>query len=129
MKRHVPIRRSKLSRKAPLRNFSEFLKSDAESYKVSRLRFLSEHPYCQLWLSEHGVSEEVAIQSQGHIRLREPDGPLVPVPLATEIHHTNKRRADRLLDSRYWMAVSAEAHQKIEANKDWARVMGYLLGF
>jgi hypothetical protein len=103
--------------------------SDIESYDVSRLRFLSEHPYCQVWLHEHGIGEELAIRNKGNVRLGERNSPVVPVPLATEVHHKNKRRSEMLLDTRYWMAVSAEAHKRIETHKDWARAAGYLLDF
>ena len=103
--------------------------TDVGLYDVQRRRFLSEHPYCQLWLFEHGIAEELAIRNQGNVRLHGPDSPLVPVPLATEVHHKNKRRAEMLLDIRYWMAVSSEAHRKIESHKGWARAAGYLLEF
>jgi len=103
--------------------------SDMQLYDVERQRFLSEHPYCQLWLRENGIEEETAIRNQGKVRLQEPDGPAVLVPLATEIHHMNKRRARMLLDTRHWMAVSSEAHKRIESRKDWARASGYLLEF
>lgn len=129
MKRRTPLQRSMASKRIPLRAMSVRRASDIESYDVRRLRFLSEHPYCQVWLLEHGIGEELAIRNHGNVRLHEPDGPIVPVPLATEIHHKNKRRAEMLLDTSYWMAVSAEAHQRIEAHKDWARAAGYLLDF
>ena len=103
--------------------------ADLALYEVQRRHFLCEHPYCQLWLLEHGIEEEFAIRGQGNVSLHGPDGPLVAVPLATEIHHKAKRRAGMLLDTRYWMAVSAEAHRRIEAHKDWARAAGYLLEF
>jgi hypothetical protein len=49
------------------------------------------------------------------------------IPIATQIHHRNKGRGARLLDERWWMAISSEIHDRIEGNKDWARKIGLLL--
>jgi hypothetical protein len=51
------------------------------------------------------------------------------VPLATQVHHRNKRRGADLLDQTEWLAVSASAHHRIENDKAWARAQGYLLNF
>jgi hypothetical protein len=95
-------------------------------YQYRRKLFLLAHPYCQVWCAEHGVAEEVAIRQGGRLPL---DGAMVSVPLSTEIHHVNKRRGADLLDPRFWLAVSAEAHRRIEDHKDWARARGYLRDF
>ena len=47
--------------------------------------------------------------------------------LATEIHHTNGRENERLLDREYWLAVSREGHQWIHANPIEAREKGWLI--
>lgn len=46
---------------------------------------------------------------------------------ATEIHHTNGRENDRLLDRSYWLAVSREGHQWIHNNPKKARELGWLI--
>lgn len=50
-------------------------------------------------------------------------------PCATEIHHKAKRRGKMLLDENFWLAVCRENHERIEADKAWARREGYLLNF
>ena len=79
-----------------------------------------------MWLAEHGVEEAVALRLGGRVPLA---GALVSVPLATEIHHRNKRRGADLIDPQHWLAVSAAAHRRIEDHKTWARAQGYLLDF
>jgi hypothetical protein len=47
---------------------------------------------------------------------------------STDVHHMKGRATiELLLDTNYWLAVSREAHQKIELNPDWAKEMGYSL--
>jgi hypothetical protein len=46
---------------------------------------------------------------------------------ATEVHHTNGRENERLLDRTYWMAVSREGHQWIHNNPKKARELGWLI--
>ena len=46
---------------------------------------------------------------------------------ATEIHHTNGKENDRLLDRKYWLAVSREGHVYIHANPIEAREKGWLI--
>ena len=46
---------------------------------------------------------------------------------ATEIHHINGRSNKRLLDKKYWLAVTREGHNKIHANPIWARENNYLI--
>lgn len=89
-------------------------------------RFLLAHPYCQVWLAEHRIAEEIVICQRGRVLL---DGAIVCAPLSTEIHHRNKGRGVDLLDPRGWLAVSSDAHRRIEANKTWARARRYLEAF
>jgi len=100
---------------------------DSPLYRYRRQQFLLLHPYCQVWLAEHHLTEDEAKQQQGLVRL--PDQSTVSVPLATEIHHRNKRRGADLLDQSEWLAVSREAHARIEGHKTWARAHGYLRDF
>jgi hypothetical protein len=44
----------------------------------------------------------------------------------TEVHHTNGRENDRLLDRTYWLAVSREGHQWIHSNPKIAYEQGWL---
>jgi len=57
------------------------------------------------------------------------DGKLCPITgnKATEIHHTNGRENERLLDEEFWLAVTRAGHQYIHANPQWARDNGYLI--
>lgn len=98
------------------------------AYIARRSRFLGQHPYCQLWLAEHDIPEEYAMVLCGRVPL---PGAIVlcPVPRSQTIHHRDKRRGERLLDERFWMAVSRTAHRRIEENKAWARACGYLNPF
>ncbi len=62
-------------------------------------------------------------------RLKFLDGKICPITKspATEIHHTNGREYERLIDKDYWLAVTREGHNKIHANPQWARDNGYLI--
>jgi hypothetical protein len=46
---------------------------------------------------------------------------------ATTIHHMKGRIGDLLLDTKYWIGVSMEAHDEIEKNPAWAKEKGYSL--
>lgn len=61
-----------------------------------------------------------------------------PITMESQIHHKRGRTgyADQwardldislLIDVRYFLAVSAEGHKKIEDNPDWAKERGYSL--
>ena len=95
-------------------------------YQYRRKQFFAVHPYCQVFLAEHGIDEAEAIRQRGCVLL---NGTPVTIPLATELHHRNKRRGADLLDQSEWLAVSGEAHRRIEEQKDWARLAGYLHDF
>ena len=113
-------------KRTPLKRISDRRMVETTYYAVRRRRFLREHPYCQEWLREHGVEESEAIRNGGNACI---EGRTVAVPLATEVHHMNKRRGVDLLDERYWLAVSAEAHARIEAKLGWARECGLMQPF
>ena len=115
--------------RAPLRRISARRLEETSLYQYRRAQFLLAHPYCQVWLAEHGVDEATAIRDLGIVRLDGPSNPAMVVPLSTEIHHQNKRRGVDLLEPRFWLAVSRDAHRRIEENKAWARAQGYLLDF
>ena len=46
---------------------------------------------------------------------------------ATEVHHTNGRENERLLNREDWLAVSREGHQWIHLNPKLARAKGWLI--
>ena len=116
-------------RRTSLRRISARRLEETSLYLYRRKQFLLAHPYCQVWLAEHGVDEATAIRDLGFVRLDGPSGPAMVVPLSTEIHHQNKRRGADLLDTSFWLAVAQNAHRRIEANKAWARTAGFLLDF
>lgn len=96
-------------------------------YRYRIRQFLLLHPYCQVWLAENNIPESPAIQSDGVVTLA--CGSRVSIPLATQVHHVNKRRGVDLLDQAFWLAISGAYHRQIELNKDWARAKGYLMDF
>ena len=115
LKRYTPLRRS-----GYVRHASSHRQEERTRYAHQRLAYLEAHPFCQLTIARLGLEERLVVAlggiSSGWI-----------VPRATEIHHRNKGRGARLLDERWWMAVSASSHEGLEANKGWARECGYLL--
>lgn len=113
-------------KRTPLRGISARRLLQHDYYLSRRRRFLGLHPYCQVWLAEHDVAEALAIAGGGVVELA---GRRVAAPLSVQVHHSNKRRGADLLDESAWFAVSVEMHAKIEAEKDWARMRGYLKNF
>lgn len=107
-----------------LRPMSERRLRESQLYRYRIRQFLLVHPYCQVWLAEHHLTEDDAKHLRGLVRLS--DGTQVSIPLSTQVHHRNKRRGADLLDQSEWLAVSREAHERIENNKTWARAQGYL---
>jgi hypothetical protein len=113
-------------RRRALAPISDLRREESALYQLRRRTFLLRHPYCQVWLAEHGLAEAGVVRDGGRARL---GSDWVAAPLSTEIHHRNKRRGEDLLDQRHWLAVSREAHRRIESDKAWARARGYLLDF
>lgn len=75
---------------------SKKMKVDLAEYTKLRRQFLKENPMCAVYADKK----------------------------ATTIHH-KKGRGKYLLDMKTWLAVSMEAHIKIEENPAWAKKMGY----
>ena len=134
MKRTPLIRRTPMKRGGALRRHNRIPSRSPRrireelDYLVEREAFLRAHPYCQAWLLLHGIRDEAAflqaVAGTDHVKI---DGEAVP--RATQVHHRNKRRAGRLLDQRWWMALSPGLHDRIERDKRWARRTGLLLPF
>lgn len=49
-----------------------------------------------------------------------------PSKRATQVHHVRGRQGSLLLDERFWLQVSAEGHDKIHRELNWARAKGFL---
>lgn len=132
MKRSPILRKTPLKRGGWLRKASPKRAKQLREYSTARKVFLAAHPICQVWLAENGW-EELGSYQYGSMRYGITLGMLLhynfAAPFSTEVHHKNKRRGAMLLDQAFWMAVSREAHERIESNKAWAREKGYLLNF
>ena len=82
-------------------------KQEREYAKV-RDQYLNDHPIC-----------EVHREPVGEI------GGMLYYCQASEVHHKRGRIGKYLTDTRYFLAVCREAHDKIENNPSWAREKGY----
>ena len=86
--------------KKPIAKKSDKMAEALKTYAILRRDFLKANPVCEVFK----------------------DRP------ATEVHHQRGRNTiELLLDTNYWLAVSREAHQKIELNPEWAKEQGYSL--
>jgi hypothetical protein len=86
--------------KKPINKTSYKMSEALKTYAILRRDFLKSNPVCEVFK----------------------DRP------ATEVHHQRGRNTiELLLDTNYWLAVSREAHQKIELNPEWAKEQGYSL--
>lgn len=114
IKRRKPIRRVSLKRGKVNRQYMKL-----------REEYLSEHPYCQWWLSKHGITEEVAKKCNGNV-VSMTEGYAAYVPRATEIHHM-KGRGRYLLDTVTWLAVSQSGHRYIHDHPKESYERGWML--
>jgi hypothetical protein len=80
-----------------MRRRSAAMTEKMKVYVALRLRFLREHPRCEVCEAK-----------------------------ARDVHH-KMGRGIYLLVTAWWMAVCRKCHDKIEANKRWARELGYIL--
>lgn len=127
LKRRTPLRRKtplasggKIERRSRVNPVSDRRKIERAEYRRERLAYLALHPYCQIFIARHELSESAVLAASGRI-----DG--IMVPIAKEIHHRNKADGLRLIDKRWWMAASRSGHEWVERHKDDARALGYLL--
>ena len=110
-----------IKRRTRLRPVSANRRRAKEEYDRVKLKYLTDHPFCQIFIAEFGLDEADVIARGGD------SGAGFSVPASQEIHHRNKRSRSRLNDQRWWMAASRQMHDRVEANKAWAREKGYLL--
>lgn len=68
-------------------------------YRRIRVKFLEDHPKCAVY----------------------------PELDSTEIHHMKGRIGKLLTDTRFFLAVSRQGHERIEMNPEWAIENGYSL--
>ena len=124
------VRKTPLKRSGSIRRVSTKRKRELAEYSKLRKEFLARHPYCQVANALGGFHEEAVIACNGKALTRFAGRSVcIDVPKATEIHHKNKRFGSRLNDTSEWLAVSRSAHLRIEADKTWAREMGFLKDF
>ena len=122
-----------MKRRKPIKRVSDKRRKQNAEYMKVRATYLSEHPYCEVWLMEHGVSREQVDADNGYaeIVVSCPAGGLtqtrmVKVPLATEIHHKEKR-GKNLCNVETFLAVCRDSHNDIHRMPSWARANGYLV--
>lgn len=80
------------------------------------------------------VSDKRKIENAKYSVLRieflgKPENKICPITgkLTTDVHHSKGRIGSLLLDTRYWIALSREAHKYVEENPEWAKENGYSL--
>jgi len=117
----IPRTTPRVKTKKNIRRVSKKRGIERGRYSKDRKKYLEDHPYCQAFIAQYGYDEATVIRNGGHAEC----GHIVPP--ATEIHHRNKTNGRRLLDQRWWMAISYYMHRWIEANKETARRIGFLL--
>ena len=132
LRRKTPLKRGGfIRRKTPIRRISKVRSSHRRQYARDREEYLREHRVCQIFLARHRISERSLrlnswfdLYGETYVLIA---GRTTRIPRATQIHHRNKARGERLLDKRWWIAASAEEHEWVESNKDEARELGLLL--
>lgn len=117
-------------RRSPIKQVSKKRQAALREYYKRRIRYLSEHPYCEIFLRIYNITlSDVA--SDGTAIIRDLDGfyHTAVVPRSTEIHHTKKPKQTYLNDESTWLAASRKLHEWVENNKAEARRLGLLQNF
>ena len=130
LERRTPLKRST----KPIPRVTKRRAKQLRDYALARASYLADNPVCEVWLRLNGwtklgtlkygrtqYGKTLEIDADELIRLG--------APIATQIHHTNKRRGAMLNDETYWLAVCRVNHERIEQDKAWARREGFLLNF
>ena len=125
MNRYTTLKRGGfLKRKTPMKRISTRRRKQRSRYSRQEEACLIAHPFDQVWIAVHGLSEALVIEVDGFVTI---EGRLMKCPRSDQVHHRNKCCHGRLTDERWWMATSRESHERIEHRKAWAREEGYLL--
>lgn len=88
----------KLNKNKTIKKVSKKRETENKIYAILRKKFLQDNPICPINKTQ-----------------------------TTDIHHMKGRIGSLLLDTRYWLAVSREAHIMIEQNPVWAKENNYSL--
>lgn len=129
MMRRVPLKRgTPMPRGKPMARQTKRLPfvakdrvAEKAKYGISKREHMIAHPYCQIWIARRGLDEALVIANDGFI------GHDFVAPRATQIHHRNKSRGERLFDPRWLMSACDYEHDYVEHNRLWARAEGFLL--
>jgi hypothetical protein len=122
-----------VKRRKPIKRVSDKRRKQNAEYLKVRAAYLKDHPYCEVWLMEHGVTKEQVDAENGYaeVVVSCPAGGLtqsrmVKVPLSTELHHVHGRIGALLCNADHFLAVSRDSHNMIHQMPSWARENGYL---
>jgi hypothetical protein len=95
-------------------------------YSSLREKFLKDHPYCEFFMAEHGLSlADISPTGGAEWNWGFRTG-YINVPRSEDIHH-KCGRDKYLLDTSTWMAVSRNAHNYIHAHPKESYEKGYML--
>lgn len=111
-------------KRTPIRRVSKKRKQALTEYYKRRIRYLNEHPFCQIYIKINGLDEAEVIKNNGWYEA----GPTHQkrVPPANQIHHTKKPKQTYLNDESTWLSASDEWHVWVENHKSEARQLGVL---
>lgn len=101
-------------KRTPLKRVSSKRSKELREYAKLRKAYLLAHPYCQVWQQER-LMEGASLYSL-----------LMLAPRSTDIHHVRGRWGKRLNDTKHWLAVCRESHDRIHRDPAWAYERGYL---
>lgn len=119
-----------LRRKKPMARVSERRRRQRAAYGPAEKAHLDAHPFCQLTIAYCRFDEAAVLRRGAGLNASNCQGLFfqgVLIPIATEVHHRNKAREERLADPRWMASASRRMHDWVENHKDQARAEGYLL--
>lgn len=109
----------------PIRRVSKKRVSINREYDKLRNKYLEDHPYCEYWLTERGLSKYDVDIFTGKVYPGNEHSMVFAEP-SVEIHH-RKGRGKFLLDTSTWMAVSRTGHEMIHKFPKLSYQLGYML--
>jgi hypothetical protein len=113
-----PLKRSRM------RSVSKGRAKQLREYSVKRRAFLKAHPWCQIWLRRHYMTEEHANAYNGWFAIM---ANLVRCPRSCDVHHSKGRTGKNYLDETTWVAASREEHEWAHRHPSQARALGLLV--